>query len=605
MEKNSLVLYKHNPAIVTAVGDKIEIVLRGGKTKKVRDKDIDLLHKGPINDFKLLVESEEDIEEGWELLQGEKPDLEELSEILFGEYTPVSAWKSYMLLNRTVYFKGSISDIQVCTFEEVLAAKEANRIKVEEEKKWTDFIDRLKNRSIIPEDRSLFIDLENMAYKKSKDSRILQEFGKSRTPENAHKMLLEYGVWDYTVNPWPARMDLSIKSSNVVLEDSPDDERVDLTYLDAFAIDDEGNQDPDDAISIDGDKIWVHIADAASLAPPDSAADIEASRRGANLYLPEVISTMLPHGATEKLGLGLNAVSPAFSFGLTFDENMEVDNIQIVLSTVKVTRLTYKEADTMLDKSPLKEIYEMTSRFRQKRDENGAVNIHLPEVKVLVKEGGIVEIRTIPDLQSRKLVTDAMLMAGNCAALFAIRNDISVPFATQPKPELDKMPDSDPASMFATRKFMKRSRMSTVPEGHGGLGLDFYARATSPLRRYPDLIVLQQLRSFITGRKLLDEDQVTERVALFESISGSVVSAERSSNMHWKLVYLLQNEDWTGEAQYVGKKDKQAVFLIPSLAMETTLPVKKDLPLNGIIKVKRESIDLANLQIIFKEIEEE
>jgi exoribonuclease-2 len=444
-----------------------------------------------------------------------------------------------------------------------------------------------------------------MAYKKSKDSRILQEFGKSRTPENAHKMLLELGIWDYSVNPWPARMDLSVKSSSVELDDFDDSDRVDLTHLEAFAIDDDGNKDPDDAISIDGNRIWIHIADGAALAPADSDADIEASRRGANLYLPEVTSTMLPQEATDKLGLGLQEISPAFSFGLTFDENMDIDDIQIVLSLVKVTRLTYQIADTMLDHSPLKEIFELTSRFRKKREENGAVNIQLPEVKVRVLENGRVDIRVLPDLTSRKLVTDAMLMAGNCAALFAIRNEISVPFATQPKPEFDKLPESDPASMFASRKFMKRSRMSTVPEGHGGLGLDFYARATSPLRRYPDLIVLQQLRSYITGGKLLDEDQVTERVALFESIYGSVVSAERLSNMHWKIVYLLQNENWTGDAQYVGKKEKQAVYLIPSLAMEILLPVKKDLPLNGMIKVKPEFIDLASQQIIFKEIDQE
>ena len=281
---------------------------------------------------------------------------------------------------------------------------------------------------------------------------------------------------------------------------------------------------------------------------------------------------------------------------------MDVDDIQIVLSRVKVTRLSYKQADTMLDQSPLREIFEMTSRFRKKRMENGAVNISLPEVKVRADDKGKVQIRVLPELISRKMVTDAMLMAGNGAALFAIRNNISIPFATQPRPDFDKKPESDPASQFASRKFMKRSRMSTVPEAHGGLGLDFYARTTSPLRRYPDLIVLQQLRNFITGKKILGEDQVIERVARFESVVGSVVSAERLSNMHWKLVYLLQNENWIGEAQYVGKKEKQAVFLIPSLAMEVLMPVKKDLPLNGIIHIKPELIDLANQQITFKEI---
>jgi len=605
MEKNSLVLYKHNPAIVTAVADKIDIKLNGGKTKKVRDKDIQLLHKGPILQFSELEEFDVDIEEGWELLIDEKPDFEELSEIVFGEYTPSSAWQTYLLLNRTVYFKGTVDDIQVCTADEVESAKKVANAKAEEEMRWNSFISRIREKKLLTEDRSLFIDLENMAYKKSRDSRILKEVGKSRTPENAHKMLLDLGIWDNTVNPWPARMNLSIKSSSVDLDEMDAADRIDLTHLKAYAIDDEGNKDPDDAISIDGERIWIHIADAAALAPSDSEADLEASRRGANLYLPELTSTMLPPKATEILGLGLQEISPAFSFGLTFTEDMEVDDIQIVLSKVRVTRLTYNEADSMLDESPLKEILEFTSRFREKRNENGAVNIHLPEVKVSVDEKGLVDVRVLPELTSRKLVTDAMLMAGTGSALFAIRNNISIPFATQPKPEFDKVPGTDPASQFASRKFMKRSRMSTVPEGHGGLGLDFYARTTSPLRRYPDLIVLQQLRKFITGGKILDEDQVVERVALFESVVGSVVSAERSSNLHWKLVYLLQNENWSGEAQFVGKKDKQAVFLIPRLAMEVLMPVKKDLALNGMIKIKPEFIDLATQQILFKEIDRE
>ncbi|MBN2656234.1 MAG: RNB domain-containing ribonuclease [Spirochaetales bacterium] len=604
MEKGNLVLYKHNPAIVTAVADKIDIVLKGGKSKKVRDKDIQLLHKGPVAKLEDLTETEGQVEEGWELLLGEKPDLEELASLIFGEYTPSTAWQAYLLLNRTVYFKGTVDDITVCSPDEVEKATAEQRAKEEEESRWLDFMERLKRGSFLPEDKPLFIDLENMAYKKSKSSRILSELGKARTPENAHKTLLELGIWDYRINPWPNRFELSLKSSSAELAAFDETERIDLTHLPAFAIDDEGNKDPDDAISIEGEKMWIHIADAASLAPPDSEADIEASRRGANLYIPETTVSMLPPEATEKLGLGLHDVSPAFSFGLTFDLDMNIDEISLVLSNVKVTRMTYEEADKQLDQGPLKEIFAITNRYRARRFANGAVDLNLPEVKIRADKEGIVEIRSLPELQSRRMVTDAMLMAGNAAALYAIRNEIPVPFATQPKPDFDKAPESDPASQFASRKFMKRSRMSTLPEGHGGLGLDFYARATSPLRRYPDLIVLQQLRNHISGKPILNEDQVTERVALFESVSGAVVSAERMSNLHWKLVYLIQNPEWKGKAVFVGKKEKQAVFLVPALAMEILMPVKKDLPLNGEIIITPDVIDLASLDVIFKEIVE-
>jgi hypothetical protein len=99
----------------------------------------------------------------------------------------------------------------------------------------------------------------------------------------------------------------------------PEEERLDLTHLPALAIDDKGNQEPDDALSLEGDRLWVHVADVAALVPPESAADLEARARGATLYLPEGAVPMLPWAAIGRLGLGLSEISPALSFGLDLD----------------------------------------------------------------------------------------------------------------------------------------------------------------------------------------------------------------------------------------------------------------------------------------------
>jgi hypothetical protein len=90
------------------------------------------------------------------------------------------------------------------------------------------------------------------------------------------------------------------------LPELPDEERLDLTGLPAYAIDDEGNLDPDDALSLDGDRLWVHIADVAALVRPGSPADLEARARGATLYLPETTVPMLPAAAVPRMGLGLS-----------------------------------------------------------------------------------------------------------------------------------------------------------------------------------------------------------------------------------------------------------------------------------------------------------
>lgn len=81
------------------------------------------------------------------------------------------------------------------------------------------------------------------------------------------------------VNPHPRRLNMPATDPTVSFPPLPDEPRLDLTHLPAFAIDDAGNQDPDDALSVDGDRIWVHVADVAALIQPDSPADLEARPR--------------------------------------------------------------------------------------------------------------------------------------------------------------------------------------------------------------------------------------------------------------------------------------------------------------------------------------
>ncbi|RLW68521.1 MAG: hypothetical protein B6D68_03480, partial [spirochete symbiont of Stewartia floridana] len=97
LKKDCLVLYKQAPAHVKEIGNKVEIVLPGGRTLSVRDKDVVLLHPGPITSLSILdaeIPSGQ-VEEAWELLQGESPSLQELAELVYGRYTPSAAWHSF------------------------------------------------------------------------------------------------------------------------------------------------------------------------------------------------------------------------------------------------------------------------------------------------------------------------------------------------------------------------------------------------------------------------------------------------------------------------------------------------------------------------------
>ena len=102
----SLVLYKIRPAIVENTSDKIEIRFQAGNTKKVRDKDITLLHPGPVQDFDFLKPVEGNVQDAWELLQGEQAGLADVAELIFGAYTPASAWATWEILQDNLYFSG-------------------------------------------------------------------------------------------------------------------------------------------------------------------------------------------------------------------------------------------------------------------------------------------------------------------------------------------------------------------------------------------------------------------------------------------------------------------------------------------------------------------
>ncbi|MBQ2081320.1 MAG: RNB domain-containing ribonuclease, partial [Treponema sp.] len=138
---------------------------------------------------------------------------------------------------------------------------------------------------------------------------------------------------------------------------------------------------------------------------------------------------------------------------------------------------------------------------------------------------------------------------------------------------------------------------------HWGLGLGMYTQVTSPLRRYGDLIAHMQLRAFLDGRPLIDKDEMLLRVSAGEESAQATHKAERKSNTHWTLVYLLQNPEWSGEAVCVDKSGKQPQFCIPSLGLEAFLSPKKDVELNGSIKVKVRAVNLPEQIVEFEEVE--
>ena len=590
-EQGSLVLYKIRPAVVRMVDDKIAIELEGGQSKRVRRKDILVLHPGPVNSLGELGQPQGDVNEAWELLAGGATELQELAELVYGEFSPSSAWAAWQLVMEGLYFEGTPDHISAR--DETLVATELTRraAKAEEARAWEGFLQRMREKNLQPADRTRLREVERLALEQTTRSRILEALGKKENPESAHRTLLAVGYWPAEFNPYPQRQSMPEGDPAVALPDLPDDARLDLTHLPAFAIDDEGSQDPDDAISLDGERIWVHVADVAALVSVDSELDLEARARAANLYLPEGIVHMLPPELTRRLGLGLQDRSPALSFGFLLDAAAQPCELQIRPSWIKASRHSYDEIDGRLREEPFASLARMAAAYRQRRNLAGAISIDLPEVSVRLTDAGDINIRPLQRLGSREMVTETMLMAGEAAARFALTEGISVPFATQPAAE-GPPPAPDMAAMYAFRRQMKPSRSKTVEDAHAGLGLACYTRVTSPLRRYLDLVTHQQLRAHLLSAPVMPLSTVSERIALTEQPAAAVRRAERLSNLHWKLVYLKRHPDWRGEAVVVELTDGRATLMIPELALETRLRPPAGVALNTVLALALREVDV-------------
>jgi len=623
--QNSLVLYKNRPARVLTCSDRLEIEPEGEPPIKVRPKDVALLHPGPLQSLNQLGPLEGDIELAWEMLtdcgapNGEAIPLRELADLIYGEDTPRSAWAAWQQVEDGLYFHGKPEAILPRTADQVEKERRNRQAKADEARLWQAFLERARLGKVDPQQDNRWLrELEDLAFGRRHDSRLLRELGRSESPEAAHALLLQWGHWDETVNPYPGRLGVSISLNDLATPGLPEEDRLDLTGLNAYAIDDRGNQDPDDAVSLIsvqtgaqgellGGRIWVHVADPAAIAPSDSPLDIEARLSGATFYRPEGAIPMLPQAAVEQLALGLAEVSPALSFELELDQNAAPHLLRSVPSRVRVQRLSYEDAESQLVTAPFNDLLRLTQAYEHRRLNNGALSIDLPEAIFHVVDGQ-VEIRPVVRLASRDLVREVMLMTGEALGRFALDQGIPFPFTSQEPPDFSgTLPEAlrrpegleTMAGRYAIRRYLKRSQIGAQPGRHAGLGLPLYSRSTSPLRRYMDLVAHQQVRAFLAGKAPLDEQALLERVAAAEEVSARISQAESLSRRHWTLVYLKHNPEWRGEGWLVDKKGLSGKVILPDLAYETMLHLRADLPLNSRLQLRLRDINLAELEANF------
>lgn len=596
LQQGGLVVYKGRPARIAAVDAKLHIELADGGERRVRPKDVLGLHPGPLSNLAEVSPRTGDVQTVWELLAGETATIRELAELLFDEDTPSAAWAAWELLDEGVYFRGTPDALTSCTEEEVAAALASRQARAEKRQAEAAFVERVKAGQLGPDDGPLLEPVQALAMGSGAAGGLLKTLGRGETPENAHALLLELGHWDETVVPYPSRLGLALSPPEAQVAELPDDDRVDLTHLLAFAIDDEGSTDPDDALSFEGNRLYVHVADAAALVQPDSDADMVARGRGANLYLPDTTAHMLPSQVTDRLGLGLSEVSPALTIAMDATEDGQILAVEVLSSLIRAERLTYEQAESRLEHEPFASLDRLARASHERRMAAGAVDIVLPEVKVTVTDGQVHVLPMAP-LRSRALVAEAMILAGQAAAQFAVSSDFAMPFSTQDPPDdADELPEGA-AGMYALRRRMRPRQHRTAAGRHAGLGVDAYVQVTSPLRRYHDLVAHQQLRAHIQGEPIMPAQELLARIAAAQQVCRNVRKAERSSNQHWTLVYLMQHPGWEGEGIVVERRGPRSRLLLPSLGLEADAHLRDEAPLNATVRVQVREVVLPSLTV--------
>lgn len=603
--RGALVVYKKRPAIISSLNDKILIETPSGSVR-VRDKDIIVLHSGPINSFSELdgnISNNAD-REVWELYADEpeitRIDIHILAG-LFGGDTPKNVWHVWLLLEDGLYFEGTPDMIHVRKKNEVFADEIKRNIKREEDEKRKNFLERLRTDNLnLTEDIHFMQDVLSLALGQSEKSRTLKDAGFPETPESAHELLIKLGVWDAFINPYPTRLGAPLKAPSVRIGIPPDEPRTNLTNLPAFAIDDDGSTDPDDAVSVEknseGIFLYVHVADPSASISYDSPQDREARERGATLYSPEGIIRMLHDDSLANYALGLTSTSPAMTFKIKLSSpDGRIEKIDVFRSIVRVERLTYMEACHRPD---LADIFDIAETNIKRRTAAAAVHIELPEVNIRVS-GHTVSVSIYENYPSRAMVRECMLLAGEAAGMWALEKRIPFPFVGQEveipvKNTADNNIPNGYAGAFAMRRCMRPRILSTKPAVHEALGLDIYTQVTSPLRRYTDLLAHEQICAFLRGESVLDEDRLYSRLAVSERAAIIVARTERASRAHWMAVYLSDKigSEWDGIVMET--RGPHVVVLLPKLALEIQTAVKRgtDLNRNDTCVVKLSSVNI-------------
>jgi len=381
-----------------------------------------------------------------------------------------------------------------------------------------------------------------------------------------------------------------------ILNEAEISKRKDYRNTLTFTIDPLDAKDFDDAISIkkitdDLYEIGVHIADVSYYVQPNSALDEEAYKRATSVYLPDRVSPMLPEKISNEL-CSLRPNEDKFTFSAVFEISTQGNIKKSWLGRTVIhsnQRFTYEDVQTVIEEgkglyhSEILLLNNLAQKFRANRFKKGAINFSSKEVRFKLDENAKpIGIVVKESKESHKLIEEFMLLANKTVAEYVAKldkkNPIPFPYRVHDQPDEEKLlpfmafakkfghtfnistpekiaesfnllleeakgkPEQQVLEQLGIRT-MAKAIYTTKNIGHYGLAFDFYCHFTSPIRRYPDILVHRVLQSCLEGKILLDK-KMEEKCKHSSEREKAAMDCERAGNKYKQVEFL---KDHLGE----------------------------------------------------------
>ncbi len=382
-------------------------------------------------------------------------------------------------------------------------------------------------------------------------------------------------------------------------------DRKDFRSLLTMTIDGEDARDFDDAVSIEklkngNYKLGVHIADVSNYVHSGGALDKEAFERGTSVYFPEKVIPMLPEKLCNDIcSLKQGEERLTLSCLMIIDKNGNVTDYEICPSVIKSTaRLTYTEVQKIIDGDKktrqkhknlvtvLNLMDNLADILIKKREEDGSIDLDVKESSIIVDKNGEITVMPAPRDKAHKIIEEFMILANVTVAEYMFYLEQPFIYRVHESPSQEKLEnfyafckgvginvkrkkdavyskdfqkilfetkDTDAYTLInrVMLRSMQKAKYSPIDIGHFGLSKKHYCHFTSPIRRYPDLVVHRIIKDFLSGRT--DTIKKYGEFIFDASVQSSekernATEAERAVDEYYKLLFIsgYVGEDFEG-----------------------------------------------------------